>query len=70
MYIAGTIENFESRLHQLADSQGDLDDFIVEGNTYVPSVDASLVRKWDTEFAKRKLVILQDSSYYSSDALS
>ena len=70
MYIAGTISDFHSRLHQLAINQDDYDAFIEEGNGYLDVVsDDNLVAKWNTEFAKRKLISHQSREYFDTPAL-
>ena len=58
MYISGTFLDFETRLHQLPQSLGDLNQFFYEGCSYYPQVNNTTLRyfieKWNKEFAKKQ----------------
>lgn len=49
-YISGNRFDFERRLHQLADSVSDLNNFSVEGNSYYDDIDQHTINKWNREF--------------------
>jgi len=70
MYANGTILDFESRLHQLPTSQNDLNSFITEGTTYLTIAYFYQIQKWNNEFAKRGITLLQSNVYYITPALS
>lgn len=57
MYITGTFLDFEQRLHQLPDSTSDLNNFILEGCAYCPSLTTMnltyFINKWNKEFRKK-----------------
>jgi hypothetical protein len=64
MYITGDIPTFESRLHQLAENQTDLNNFITEGTSYLSIIDTGCRVKWNKEFSKREMT-LSGGFYYS-----
>lgn len=57
MYIAGNISDFQSRLHQLPSTTGEVDSFVTEGNVYINSgvtiVSLQTSGKWETEARRR-----------------
>jgi hypothetical protein len=69
MYISGDITTFESRLHQLPETNSELNHFKTEGNTYLSIIDEALRTKWNREFAKRKDILDGGVNYYINDAL-
>lgn len=52
-YVAGTVTDFEQRLHSLAVTEADLDSYFAEAQTYTGTALAYQVVKWDREFLKR-----------------
>lgn len=69
MYISGDITTFESRLHQLAEKNQDINDFIDEAQTYLSIVDEACKQKWNREIGKRKYILLDSVNYLIHDAL-
>ncbi len=57
MYITGSYNNFENRLHQLPTGISDLNTFKLEGRTYFNSVSTgdgnTFNTKWNKEFVKK-----------------
>ena len=58
MYLTGTIEDFEQRLHQLPLTSGELDSFYEEASGYGEQL--YLTGKWDKEFSKKEAVFIWD----------
>jgi hypothetical protein len=48
-YVSGTINDFESRLHELATTTGILNTFMLEGSGYLASATAQQSGKWERE---------------------
>jgi hypothetical protein len=69
MYISGDITTFESRLHQLPQTNQNLNDFKAEGNSYLSIIDEALRIKWNREFGKRKHSLQGSTEYFEQDAL-
>ena len=67
MYMPGNQINFESRLHQLATTQLDFDNFIIEGDSY--NSQGALLIKWNREFQKRAEIMLKSEKYFLIPAL-
>ena len=69
MYISGNIEDFESRLHQLAISGADINSFIAEGKTltgqYPTGADLALINKWNREIGLKTLQISGTVGYFA-----
>lgn len=69
MYISGDITTFESRLHQLAENNPDINHFINEAETYLSIVDEACKKKWNREIGQRKYILLGAVNYLINDAL-
>lgn len=73
MYISGSIENFESRLHQLAISGADINNFIIEGKDltgqYPTGADTALINKWNKEIGLKTLQISGTVNYILTGAI-
>lgn len=73
MYISGSIENFESRLHQLAISGSDINSFIAEGKLLTgqnpTGVNYALINKWNREIGLKTLQISGISNYILTGAI-
>lgn len=73
MYITGSIENFESRLHQLAISGSDINTFITEGKSltgqYPTGADIHLINKWNREIGLKTLQISGTVDYILTGAI-
>lgn len=73
MYISGSIENFESRLHQLAISGADISNFITEGKIitgqYPTGADFALINKWNREIGLKTLQISGTVNYILTGAI-
>ena len=67
MYLTGTYENLENRLHQLALSGADLTAYLSEAQTYT-GVSGVFNTKWNTEFLHQYRVI--NGSGYSGNFLT
>lgn len=70
MYITGDISYFESRLHSLPLSEADLDFFAIEAQQYLTTIDISMLKKWNREFARRYDINLKNYNYYFQDRVS
>ena len=72
MYISGTRFNFESRLHQLPATSGELrTGFLVEASGYACQLSGSgVIVKWNREFQKRGEAIYKSEDYYFAKAIS
>lgn len=57
MYISGSIEYLESRLHQLATTSGDFNNFIAEAQSYSSAITGNhleyLIHIWNKELTKK-----------------
>lgn len=73
MYITGNIEDFESRLHQLAISGADINTFITEGKSltgqYPTAANLALINKWNREIGLKTLQISGISNYILTGAI-
>ena len=71
MYISGTRFNFESRLHQLPATSGELrTGFLVEASGYACNSTSGVITKWNREFQKRGEAIYKGEDYYFAKAIS
>lgn len=52
MYISGSIVNLESRIHQYATAT-DVDDYVVEAETYYGAVNPHVSNKWQKELDRK-----------------
>ena len=62
MYISGTIVDFASRLHQLPTGVADVNQFLIEGRTYLSSVDKNVSGKWEGEARLKQFQFNQTGS--------
>lgn len=72
MYLSGNLISFESRLHQLPATSGELrTGFLVEASGYVCGLSGSgVIVKWNREFQKRGEAIYKGENYYFAKAIS
>ena len=54
MYLSGTIQDLEQRLHQLPDGTGDLQSYYEEAQSFDAGIYSK--EKWDKEFSKKEWI--------------
>ena len=64
MYLTGQIWDFESRMHQLAQSSGDLTNFKIEGSGYLAGGSHEQLRdRWGAIHQKTATSVVPNTSY-------
>lgn len=63
MYISGTKQDFENRLHELPSGLNDLSSFLSEGSGYVSGATASELYKWNREYTLKQYQLTNSGSY-------
>lgn len=59
MYISGSKNTFELRIHQLTTSSGDLQSFKSEYNLYTGNTQLNLVNRWSKEIIKKEELFIK-----------
>jgi hypothetical protein len=74
MYCSGSLETFENRLHQLAQSGQDFNSFVGEALSIQHFVSEEIIIKWNREFLRKyhdisgyPTGVLADPVYYYTD---